>query len=203
MIILQVVFYDPLVWVLGLGRAKALRQATLGAAQVSPGDAVLDAGCGTGGLAVAARAVTGPTSRVVGMDSSVAMLARARRRSDRAQARVELVEGQVTRLPFPDGCFDVVMLSLVMHYLTPDQATLAIREAGRVLREGGRVVVVDFGRSHGPLDRLRAHLMLHGAVASRAPDLAALLSGGGLAEVSLQPGPLAALQIVRGTRHDH
>ena len=195
-------FYDPLVWVLGLGRVNALRQATLNAAQVSASDAVLDAGCGTGGLAVAARAATGPTSRVVGVDASVAMLARARRRSDRAHAQVELVEGSVVALPFPDGGFDVVLLSLVMHYLTPDQAAQAVAEARRVLREGGRVVVVDFGRSHGAIGRLRAHLMLHGAVASKAPDLGELLSGAGLAEVSARPSPLGALQIVRGIRRD-
>jgi len=67
MIILQAMFYDPLVWLLGLG----------------------EAGGGADGLAVAARAAAGPTSRVVGMDSSVAMLARARRRSDRAHAPIE------------------------------------------------------------------------------------------------------------------
>lgn len=199
---MQAVFYDPLVGVLSLGRVNAVRRATLDAAQISTGEAVLDAGCGTGGLTVAARPATGLTSRVVGLDSSVAMLARARRRSDRARAAIELVEGSVTAAPFPDASFDVVMLSLVMHYLKPEQATLAIDEARRVLREGGRVVVVDFGRSHGPLARLRAHLMLHGGVASRAPDLAALLSASGLVEVLSRPSPLPALQIVRGTRHD-
>jgi len=196
-------FYDPLVWVLGLGRVKALRQATLGAAQISAGDAVLDAGCGTGAVAVEARVATGPTSRVVGMDSSSAMLERARRRSDRAHAAIELIEGPATAFPFPDACFDVVVFSLVMHYLTAEAKTRAIGEARRVLREGGRVVLVDFGRSDSRLTRLNQHLMLHGGVASRAPDLGALLLAGDLVEVSSQPSPLAALHVVRGTRRDY
>jgi len=95
------------------------------------------------------------------------------------------------------------VFSLVMHYLTAEEKTRAIGEARRVLREGGRVVLVDFGRSDSRLTRLNQHLMLHGGVASRAPDLGALLLDGGLAEVSSQSSPLAALQIVRGTRRDY
>lgn len=195
--------YDPLVWVLCAGRERAVRRATLAAGGVGPGDAVLDVGCGTGALVVAARELTGPGVRVVGMDPSVPMLARARRRGNRAGVHVELVDGEAGELPFPEASFDVVMLSLVMHYLSPDQKTQAAGEARRVLREGGRAVVVDFGRSHGTLGRLQAHLMLHGGVAANAPDLGALLSAAGLAEVSRQPSPIGALHIVRGTRRDH
>jgi ubiquinone/menaquinone biosynthesis C-methylase UbiE len=194
--------YDPLVWVLSAGREGALRRATLAAGRIAAGDAVLDAACGTGRLAVAARAVVGSTAPVVGLDHSAAMRARARRRSDRAGADLEVTDGDVGRLPFPDARFDVVVLSLVLHELTPDQAARAIDEARRVLRDGGRVVVVDFVRSHGAMGRLRAHLMLHGAIAAGAPDLGALLAAGGLAQVSNVPSPIAALQIARGTHRE-
>lgn len=195
--------YDPLVWALTAGRVGRLRRATLAAGGVGPGDDVLDAGCGSGALAVAARTTAGPHARVVGMDSSAPMRARARQRSDRAGANIELIEGRAEHLPFPDASFDVIVLSLVLHYLPPDQAAQAIGEARRVLREGGRAVIVDFGRSRGVGSRLRAHLMLHGSAAADAPDLGALLSAAGLAEVSSQPSPVPALQIVRATRREH
>jgi len=194
--------YDPLVWALSAGRVGSLQRATLTAGGVGPGADVLDVGCGTGGLVVAARQAAGPGARVVGLDASAAMRAKARRRGIRSGVEVELIEGRVECLPFPDGCFDVVSLSLVLHYLAADQAAQAIGEARRVLRTGGRVVVVDFGRSRGVRSRLRAHLMLHGAVAASAPDLGTLLSGAGLAEVSSWPSPLPALQIVAGTRRE-
>jgi hypothetical protein len=66
--------------------------------------------------------------------------------------------------------------------------------------DGGRVVVVDFGRSRGALGQLRAYLLLHGGIAATAPGFAALLSDAGLTEVAEQPSPFGALQIVRGTR---
>lgn len=155
--------YDPLLWVLTAGRGGALRRATLAAGCVGLGDAVLDVGCGTGSLVVAARETTGPDARLVGMDTSASMRDRARRRCDRAGARVELVDGQAQQLPFPDASFDVVVFSLVM----------------------------------------QAHPMLHGGVAATAPDFGALLSAGGLAEVTRGRSPFAALQFARGTRRDH
>lgn len=192
--------YDPLARVLGLGREPALRRATLAAAGAAAGDHLLDVGCATGPLLVAARGLTGPGARLVGLDRSAAMLARARRRCDRAGVDAELVEGDAGQLPFPDASFDVVLLSLVMHYLSPEQKEQAVAEARRVLRVDGRVVIVDFGRPDGALGRLGAHLMLHGGVAQASPDLAALLRAGGLDGVSRQPSPIGPLHIVRGVR---
>lgn len=189
--------YDPLVWALTTGRVGALRRATL--ATVRPGDDVLDVGCATGALTVAAWKAGGERTRVAGVDASAPMLARARRRAARAGADIELVLGRAERLPFPDACFDVVVLSLGLHYLPADRASQAIAQAHRVLRDGGRAVVVDFGRSTGVGTRLRAHLMLHGDTAASAPDLGALLSAGGFTDVRAQPSPVSALAIARGT----
>jgi ubiquinone/menaquinone biosynthesis C-methylase UbiE len=192
--------YDPLVRMLGAGREPALRRATLAAGGVSGGHDLLDVGCGTGALLVAAHEIAAPGARLVGLDRSAAMLAAARRRSDRAGAAVELVEGEATRLPFPDACFDVVFLSLVMHYLSLDQKLSAAGEARRVVRPGGTVVVVDFGRPDGAHGRLHALLLLHGRAAAAAPDLVALLSRAGLEQVARRPSPIGPLHIVRGVR---
>ncbi|MFC0040042.1 methyltransferase domain-containing protein [Actinomadura rayongensis] len=187
--------YGPLVAVLTLGRAGSLRAATLAAAGVGPGDDVLDVGCATGQLTGAARAAVGEDARVTGLDASAAMLDRARARTGRA----EFVQGEAQRLPFPTASFDVVVLSLVLHYLDREQAAAALAEARRVLRPGGRAVVVDFARAGSAAGHVRAHLMLHGRAAATAPDHAALLTASGLTDVRAAPCPVKALAITRGT----
>jgi ubiquinone/menaquinone biosynthesis C-methylase UbiE len=187
-------FYDPLVRVLALGKADRLRQATLDAAGIGPDDAVLDVGCATGPLTRLARQAT--RGRVTGLDASPQMLDRARA----ASPFIEYVHGRAEKLPFDDHDFDAVILSLVLHYLSAEDAARAIAEAHRVLGPGGRVVVVDFGRSTGRTSRIRAHLMLHGGAAATAPDHAGLLRDGGFAEVGVLICPVPALTITRGVR---
>jgi ubiquinone/menaquinone biosynthesis C-methylase UbiE len=126
------------------------------------------------------------------------MLTRARAR---AGLDVEFVHGKAEHLPFPEATFDVVLLSLVLHEL-PAPAT-AIAEAHRVLRDGGRIVVADFGRSTGFAGKARAHLLLHGGVAATAPDPITQLSEGGFTKVQTAPCPVPALAITQGIRLDH
>lgn len=194
------VIYDPLVWVLSAGRARAYRRALLTSAELRPGDDLLDVGCATGALTVEAREMIGSTSRVAGVDISEPMLARARRRAARAGVNVEFASGPAEELPFSDGSFDVFVMSLAVHYMSPDQRTRAVAEAHRVLRAGGRAVIADFGQSTGAGSRLRAHLMLHGGVAASAPDLGAMLSAGEFTDVKTRPSPISAVTIARGTR---
>ena len=191
--------YDPLVWVLTAGRVGALRRATLSAAGVRPGDDVLDVGCGTGALVVRVREVVRPDARVAGLDTSRPMLARAQRRARRAGVKIELVAGRAEELPFPDASFDIVLLSLVLHHLPASHRAQAITEAARVLRAGGRVVVVEFARSTGTGSRLRAHALLHGSTAASAVDPAVQLTAGGFTDVSLPPCPVPALGIARAS----
>jgi SAM-dependent methyltransferase len=101
---------------------------------------VLDLGCGTGRLA-SALAERG-LARVWGVDVSAEMLAVARRRLPRS---VGLKRARAERLPFADGWFDAVAAWLVAHLLDRPRA---FAEARRVLRPGGRLVVVTFDPSY-------------------------------------------------------
>jgi ArsR family transcriptional regulator len=99
-----------------------------------------DLGCGTGQLAEVVAPYVG---RVVAVDESPDMLEAAGRRLEEtgAEDRVELREGRLESLPMEDGELDVALLSLVLHYVPrPD---LALSEAARALRPGGRILVVD------------------------------------------------------------
>ena len=112
---------------------RAIRAALL----LQPGERVLDIGSGPGFLAAEMAAVVGPNGRVHGIDPSETMLASARRRD----APVEYRTGDALALPFPDEHFDVAVCTQVYEYVEDVAAALA--EARRVLRTGGRLLVLD------------------------------------------------------------
>ena len=107
-----------------------------------PGEHVLDIGSGPGFLAVEMAAEVGPDGRVAGVEPSESMLDLARRR-DRppGAAPVDFQAGEATALPYPDGSFDAVTSTQVYEYVA-DMST-ALAEAHRVLRPGGRVLILD------------------------------------------------------------
>ena len=135
------------------GSERALRQATADLAQLQPGETVLDVGCGTGTLALVARQRVGPTGRVSGIDPSAQLLARARRKATRRGLEINFQPGVIEQLPFPDQSFDVVLSTLMMHHLPDDLKRQGLAEIARVLKPGGRLLVVDFKRPEEHHDR--------------------------------------------------
>jgi ubiquinone/menaquinone biosynthesis C-methylase UbiE len=111
------------------------REALL--ALLPPQWVVVDLGCGTGPLTVA---LAPHVARVIGVDQSAAML-RAARRATASFDNVELHEGRLESLPLADATCDAALLVLGLSYV-PDPAAV-LSEAARVLRPGGRAVVVD------------------------------------------------------------
>jgi demethylmenaquinone methyltransferase / 2-methoxy-6-polyprenyl-1,4-benzoquinol methylase len=125
------------VWTLGLHRLwkrQAMQQLAL-----RPGERVLDVATGTGDLALVEAAAVGPEGRVVGVDSCAAMLDVAR---ERQHGAVAFQEGDAMDLGFPDASFDVVTIGFGLRNVA-DRGR-ALREFGRVLRPGGRLMVLDF-----------------------------------------------------------
>lgn len=89
-------------------------------AHVESGQSVLDIGCGTGSLAIAAKRRVGPSGTVHGIDASPEMIARARKKARTADVDVTFTDGVVEGLPFPDGHFDIVLSTLMLpHDIKP------------------------------------------------------------------------------------
>lgn len=137
--------YDLSLWLITLGREQGFREKVLGLARLQPGESVLDVGCGTGTLAIAAKGHVGPTGTVFGVDVSPEMLARAGKKSRMTGVEVLFKNALAEALPFPDAQFDAVLTTIMLHHLprkTRQQCALEIR---RVLKPSGRVLAVDFG----------------------------------------------------------
>ena len=170
--------YDLLAWLLTHGRERQLRQRFIDLAGLAPGDAVLDIGCGTGTLGIAASRHVGASGTVCGIDASPPMIARARRKATTAGVEVDFRIAVAESLPFPDGRFDVVLSTLMLHHLPRKTRRQCAGEIKRVLRSGGRALAVDFGRGERGL---LAHFHRHGHVDVR--DMMALFEEAGLTPV--------------------
>lgn len=116
------------------------RRRTLEAMRLQPGEAILDIGCGPGYLTQELARHAGPSGRVIGIDTSQPML-------DVAAARCEELRNtsfrlaDATSLPFADASLDAV--AVVQVYLFVPDLVQALAEVARVLKPGGRAVIVD------------------------------------------------------------
>jgi ubiquinone/menaquinone biosynthesis C-methylase UbiE len=138
--------YDLLVRVVTFGRERQFRELMLSNAGLKPGESVLDVACGTGALAIVARRQVGSGGTVTGIDASEEMIARARRKAESAGLDVVFVNGVAQELQFEDQQFDVVLGTMMLHHLSKPARLAFVREAHRVLKPQGRLLLIDFGR---------------------------------------------------------
>ena len=170
--------YDLLVWMFMLGRERSFRERLIGLARLRPGEVVLDVGCGTGTLAIAAGRHVGPSGSVHGVDASPEMIVRATKKASKAGVAAAFRIGVVESLPYPDAHFDVVLSTLMLHHLPRKARQECALEIRRVLKPGGRVLAVDFGPAPPGRKGLFGHFHRHGHVDLR--DIMQTLAGAGL-----------------------
>jgi ubiquinone/menaquinone biosynthesis C-methylase UbiE len=143
--------YDPIVAL--TMRESTFRPQLLAAIGdgLTHGGRVLDIGCGTGTFTIALAAAR-PDAEITGVDGDPEALAIARAKE--GATAITWSEGLATALPgVADAGVDAVVMSLLLHHLTPALKRAALAEAARVLRPGGRLHVADWGRPHDPLMR--------------------------------------------------
>ena len=133
--------YDPFTRVIGI---ESAHRRLADEAELESADRVLEIGCGTGNLALLVKRMR-PQLAVAGLDPDPKALARAARKARTAGLALKLDRGFADDLPYPDGSFDRVLSSLMLHHLEADLRTPSLRQVLRVLRPGGSLHLMDFG----------------------------------------------------------
>lgn len=163
-------------------RDQAWRRKTVKLAQLKPTDTVVDVACGTGDLTLAfSRALTRlrrsnpvpAAAAVLGIDFTYQMLPIAQSKSQRstADSPIHWFNGDAQALPLPDACCDVVSIAFGIRNV--QQPMQALREFRRVLRPGGRVLILEFSEPTNPLIRTLNRFYTHKVM----PITATLISG--------------------------
>ena len=154
---------------------RRLRDWAFAAAQPQPGETVVDVGSGAGTVSALLAERVGPTGRVVGVEPNARLREVARTRV--TDAGVDFVDGLAASLPMADGSVDLLWCERVLQHVAEPQA--AVDEFTRVLRPGGRAVVLDSDHA----SRVTSTL---------ATEVAALFSAAFMAQVA---NPRAAIRI--------
>jgi demethylmenaquinone methyltransferase/2-methoxy-6-polyprenyl-1,4-benzoquinol methylase len=143
--------YDLMNDLMSLGLHRAWKAYTVMVADVRPGHRVLDIAGGTGDLALAFAKKVGKTGQVVHTDINEAMLRTGRDRLLDAGAALPTVVCDAEHLPFADGYFDRVSVAFGLRNMTHKDQALA--EMSRVLKPGGKLLVLEFSKVAPPLEK--------------------------------------------------
>ncbi len=186
--------YDAMNSLMTGGMDQRWRRDAVRAARIGRGMRVLDVACGTGSLARLAACRVGADGRVVGVDASGGMLARARERSEGTLVAYQVADALA--LPFADASFDAATIGFGLRNLADYRRGLA--EMRRVVRPGGRVVVLEIAQPHGGPARALFGLWFRRVV----PLLGRLVRHRGAyaylpASVLAYPEPAAVAQLLR------
>lgn len=192
-------FYDVFSWLVSLGRWPAIRSTTVELAQLAPGEKVLDVGCGTGSLAIDGKGKAGPDGEVHGIDAAPEMIEVARQKAVKKGVDVGFQVGLIEDIPFPDGQFDLVLNSFVLHHLPQDLKRKGFAEIHRVLKPGGRFLIADLAPPGDSLvGRVMAALIGHARMHSDVGELTAMMEEAGFAEVEEVKTKYGQVLFVRG-----
>ena len=144
--------YDLMNDLMSMGLHRAWKAYTVLVANLRPGQQVLDIAGGTGDLALAFAGKVGRTGRVVHTDINEAMLRAGRDRLINAGVTLPTLVCDAEQLPFAEQCFDLVCVAFGLRNMTHQD--LAVREMHRVLKPGGRLLVLEFSKVAPPLEKV-------------------------------------------------
>ncbi len=162
--------YDLANDILSFGLHRRWRQQAVRLSQADVGQSVLDCATGTGDLALAFKRQVGPSGTVIGTDFCPDMLAAAPAKAQSAGLEVRFELADATALSYPNGRFDIASIAFGIRNV--DDPLACLRELARVVRSGGRVVILEFGQpkgGFGALFRLYSRTLL--------PLIGSLLTG--------------------------
>ena len=179
--------YDSYMQRMTFGRERTLRETTVSLAQVKPGDSVLEVGCGTGTLTLAAKRQAGPSGKAFGIDIIPGMIELSQRKAAQANQEVTFQLGSIDDIPFSENQFDVVMCSFMIFHMSEMMRRKGIAEIYRVLKTQGRLLVLDLALPAQALPRTIARMLLGGMLQHDLRELLPLMEASGFSDVEIAP----------------
>lgn len=144
--------YDRTNSILSLGIHHIWRKKTVQVSGAKLGMSVLDCATGTGDLALKFKEVVGTSGQVIGTDFCPEMMETAPTKSVAQQLHVKFEVADAMNLPYPDHTFDISSISFGIRNV--DDPSIALKEMARVVKPGGKVVILEFGQPKGMMGAL-------------------------------------------------
>ena len=196
--------YDSYMKKVTFGRERILREETVNLAQVKAGDCVLEIGCGTGTLTLAAKRKAGPSGKAFGIDTIPGMIEASQRKAAEANEDITFQPGSIDNIPFSANQFDVVMCSFMIFHMSETTRRKGIAEIQRVLKPQGRLLVLDMALPAQPLPRAIAKMLFGGMLEHELQELRPLMEASGFSNIEIAPAKfrvlgLSVLSYVRGS----
>lgn len=135
--------YDKYMKKITFGKEEKLRKTTVDLALIKQGDNVLEIGCATGSLTLAAKQKAGINGKVAAIDIIPGMIEVSKEKARKANLDIDFKLGSIDNIPFPDGQFDAVICSFMIFHMSDKVRNKGIEEIYRVLKPGGRLLVLD------------------------------------------------------------
>jgi len=180
--------YDAYMRKVTFGREQVLRQRTVTLAQVKPGDCVLEVGCGTGSLTLAAKRQAGPAGKVFGIDVLPGMIEVSQQKAAQAHEEITFQLGSIDHIPFPEDTFGVVISSFMIFHMSEATRRNGIAEIYRVLKPHGRLLVLDLAMPSQWLQRAIAQqVIFRGGLEHDLRELIPLMEAVGFSDVECGP----------------
>ena len=197
--------YDLYMKRITLGREDGLRKMTVNLAQVKQGDCVLEVGCATGTLSLAAKQQAGPTGSVFGIDIIPGMIEVSQKKAAQANMDIVFQSGSIDNIPFPNNSFDVVLCSFMIFHMSEKVRNKGIEEIYRVLRPQGRLLVLDLALPPNPVSRRILKLFLGFMLKHDLKELRPIMESCGFLQIDIARAKfrvigLPILSFVRGIK---
>jgi ubiquinone/menaquinone biosynthesis C-methylase UbiE len=179
--------YDAYMRKMTMGREHVLRDKTVALTRVKPGDSVLEVGCATGTLTLAAKRQVGESGRVVGIDVIPGMIEASQRKAAQTGVDAAFQLGSIDDIPFPADQFDAVICSFMIFHMSETVRRKGIEEIHRVLKPGGRLVVLDITMPTRLLSRVIVKLFFSGMMQHDLRELLPLMKTSGFVDMEKAP----------------
>jgi ubiquinone/menaquinone biosynthesis C-methylase UbiE len=197
--------YDLYMKRITLGREDSLRKMTVNLAQIKHGDCVLEIGCATGSLSLAAKRQAGQEGSVFGIDIIPGMIEISREKAAQAKLDVSFQVGNIQDIPFPNEHFDKVMCSFMIFHMSEKVRNNGIKEIFRVLKPNGSLLVLDLALPPNKISRSILKLFLGFMLKHNLSELRPIMESSGFSKIEISQAKykvigLPILSYVRGIK---